>query len=65
MIVVLSSLFVQAGVTPPVNDIEEICRCPGENSTTLSKYVDVRAKSQMPLICVLNSHVCVLKSQGS
>ncbi len=25
MIVVLSILFVHAGVTPPVNDIEQIC----------------------------------------
>ncbi len=32
MIVVLSTLFVQARVTPPVNDIEQICRCPGEKS---------------------------------
>ncbi len=30
MIVVLSTLFVQAGVTPPVNGIEQICRCPGD-----------------------------------
>ncbi len=30
MIVVLSSLFMQAGVTPPVKDIEQICRCPGK-----------------------------------
>ncbi len=32
MIVVLSTLFVHAGVTPPVKDIEQICRCPGEKS---------------------------------
>ncbi len=30
MIVILSSLFVQAGVMPPVNGIEQICRCPGD-----------------------------------
>ncbi len=30
MIVVLSTLFVQASVTLPANDIEQICRCPGE-----------------------------------
>ncbi len=30
MIMVLSTLFVQAGVTPPVNGIEQICRCPGD-----------------------------------
>ncbi len=32
IIVVLSSLFVHAEVTPLVNDIEHICRCPGEKS---------------------------------
>ncbi len=32
MIEVLSTLFVQAGVTPPVNGIQQICRCPGEQS---------------------------------
>ncbi len=32
MIVFLSTLFVQAGVMPPVNDIEQICRCPDEKS---------------------------------
>ncbi len=26
----LSTLFVQAGVTPPVNSIKQICRCPGD-----------------------------------
>ncbi len=38
MIMVLSTLFVHAGVTPPVNDIEQICRCPGEklNAPNLS-----------------------------
>ncbi len=30
MIKVLSTLFVQAGVMPTVNNIEQICRCPGE-----------------------------------
>ncbi len=30
MIVVLRTLFVHTGVTPPVNDIEQICRCLGE-----------------------------------
>ncbi len=30
MIVVLSSLFVQAGVTLLVNSIEQICKCPGD-----------------------------------
>ncbi len=30
MIVVLHSLFGQVGVTPPVNGIEQICRCPGD-----------------------------------
>ncbi len=32
MIIVLSNLFVHAGVTPPVNDIEQICRCPDKKS---------------------------------
>ncbi len=32
MIVFLSTLFVQAGVSLPVNGIEQICRCPGEKS---------------------------------
>ncbi len=32
MIMFLSTLFVQAGVSPPVNGIEQICRCPGEKS---------------------------------
>ncbi len=32
MIVGLSTLFVQAGVMPPVNGIEQICSCPGEKS---------------------------------
>ncbi len=32
MIVVLSTLFVHAKVTPPVNNIEQICSCPGEKS---------------------------------
>ncbi len=32
MIPVLSTLFVQAGVMPPVNGIEQICSCPGEKS---------------------------------
>ncbi len=27
---VLSTLFVQAGATRPVNGIEQICRCPGD-----------------------------------
>ncbi len=30
MIVVLSILFVQAGVSPLVNSIEQICRCLGD-----------------------------------
>ncbi len=30
MIKVLSTLFVQAGVTQPVNGIEQICRCRGD-----------------------------------
>ncbi len=30
MIVVLSTLFVQAGAMPPVNGIEQICRCLGD-----------------------------------
>ncbi len=30
MIKVLSILFVQAGVTLPVNGIEQICRCLGD-----------------------------------
>ncbi len=30
MILVLSTLFVHARVMPPMNDIEQICRCPGE-----------------------------------
>ncbi len=30
MIVYLSTLFVQAWVSPPVNGIEQICSCPGE-----------------------------------
>ncbi len=30
MIVFLSTLFVQAEVLPPVNGIEQICRCLGE-----------------------------------
>ncbi len=30
MIVVLSTLFVQVGGMPPVNSIEQICRCPGD-----------------------------------
>ncbi len=30
MIVVLNTLFVQAGVTLPVNGIEQICRCRGD-----------------------------------
>ncbi len=41
MIMVLSTVFVHAGVTPPVNDIEQICRCP--------------VKSRMHPICVINS----------
>ncbi len=31
MIKVLSTLFVQAGVTGPVNSFEQICRCPGDS----------------------------------
>ncbi len=32
MIVVLSTLFVNVGVTPPVNNTEQICRYPGQKS---------------------------------
>ncbi len=32
MIMVLSTPFMHAGVKPPVNDIEQICRCLGEKS---------------------------------
>ncbi len=34
MIVFLSTLFVQAGVSLPVNSIEQICRCPDEKLNT-------------------------------
>ncbi len=36
MIEVLSTLFVQARVKPPVNDIEQICRCLREQSNALN-----------------------------
>ncbi len=32
MIMVLTTLFVQAGVMPPLNSIEKICRCRREKS---------------------------------
>ncbi len=44
MIVVLNTLFVHAGVTQPVNDIEQICRCLGEKSN-----------DPPPPICVISS----------
>ncbi len=38
MIMVLSTLFVHAGATLPVNDMEQICRCPGEKSNVPNLY---------------------------
>ncbi len=39
MIVVLSSLFVQAGVTQQINGIEPICRCPGDTVNASKLYL--------------------------
>ncbi len=61
MIAVLSTLFLQAGVMPPVNDIAQICRYLGEQSNLPNLYL----KSQRLLnyaiydkmTCMLHLHV--------
>ncbi len=61
MIVVLSTLFVQAGATPQVNDNEQICRCLGEKSNTpnlchkLQRLLNYAIYDKM--ICMLHRHL--------
>ncbi len=61
MIMVLSSLFVHAGFTPPVNDIEQICRCPGEKSNVpnlchkLPRLLNYAIYNKMT--CMLHPHL--------
>ncbi len=61
MIMVLSTLFVQAGVTPPVNDIEQICRCLGDKSNApnlchkLQRLLNYAIYDKMT--CMLHRHL--------
>ncbi len=52
MIVVWSTLFVHTGVMPPVNDIEQICRCPGHKLPRLLNYAIYDKKT-----CMLHRHL--------
>ncbi len=61
MIVFLSTLFVQAGVSPTVYSIEQICRCPGEKSNApnlchkLPKLLNYAIYDKMT--CMLHHHL--------
>ncbi len=61
MIVVLSTLFVHAGVTPPVNGIEQICRCPDDKSNApnlchkLQRLLNYAIYNKMT--CMLHHHM--------
>ncbi len=65
MIVVLSSLFVQARVTPPINGIEKICRCSGEKSNApnlchkLQRLLNYAIYDKMT--CILQHHLLAVK----
>ncbi len=57
----MQSEIVHAGVKPPVNDIEQICRCPGEKSNApnlchkLPRFLNYAIYDKMT--CILHRHL--------